>query len=246
MEKKTGTKQTLYRFVFIIIFLSFLLPSIAFATQHWYNPFSWSPTTSWYNPFSWSNYPTTIYNPFTWFNGANVNVSVGSNLPAFSNSSATWYNPFSWFAPSGSGLPNDFGSHGNTVWYNPLTWLNSSTPAPNSGGSISGSGYTGLSSCNLGNMRTFRGVVMGFLIGCIFSNLIKLILAMAVVVFLWGIFKFMTAEGDDKQAGRQLMFWSIVGIFVMVSVWGLVNVLQSTFTLNNNVINPRQITIPSF
>jgi len=66
---------------------------------------------------------------------------------------------------------------------------------------------------------------------------VPLIFALAFVVFLFGIFQYFILGGSDeekKQQGRSLMIWGIIGFFVMVSVWGLVNLLVGTFDLNNS------------
>ena len=75
-------------------------------------------------------------------------------------------------------------------------------------------------------------IIVNFIIGCVLTRTAYLIIAAAFVVFLYGIFKFISAEGDDKQRGRELMFWGIIGIFVMISFWGLVAILQNTFKFN--------------
>lgn len=66
---------------------------------------------------------------------------------------------------------------------------------------------------------------------------VPLIFALAFVVFLWGIFKYFILGGHDeeaKESGRSLMIWGLIGFFVMVSVWGLVNLLVDTFQLNDS------------
>lgn len=52
-----------------------------------------------------------------------------------------------------------------------------------------------------------------------------LILGAAVVFFLWGVFQFVMAAGDDeaRAKGRNHIIYGIIGIAVMVSLWGLVN-----------------------
>ncbi len=68
--------------------------------------------------------------------------------------------------------------------------------------------------------------------------LVPLIFALAFIVFLWGVFTYFIAGGHDeekRETGKSLMLWGIIGFFVMVSVWGLVNILKGTFSLNNNV-----------
>ena len=71
------------------------------------------------------------------------------------------------------------------------------------------------------------------------SVLVPLIFAIAFVVFLWGVFQYFIAGGHDEEkrdTGKSLMLWGIIGFFVMVSVWGLVNILRGTFQLNNQQI----------
>jgi len=77
------------------------------------------------------------------------------------------------------------------------------------------------------------------LISAFINTLLPLIIALAVLVFVWGVFKYVTA-GDDEEArksGRQLMINGVIAIFVMVSVWGLVNILVNTFNLNTSSQN---------
>jgi len=69
----------------------------------------------------------------------------------------------------------------------------------------------------------------------IINSLIPIIISLAVLVFIWGVFRYIVASAEeDKTKGRNLMIWGIVGIFVMVSVWGLVNVLRNTFNLDSS------------
>lgn len=65
---------------------------------------------------------------------------------------------------------------------------------------------------------------------------IPLLLAVAVIIFLWGLVQFMFKIGGDEgtQRGKQIMIWGIVVLFVMVSVWGLVGLLQSTLGLESS------------
>jgi hypothetical protein len=37
-----------------------------------------------------------------------------------------------------------------------------------------------------------------------------------------------------KEKGKSLMLWGLIGFFVMVSVWGLVNILTGTVSFGNN------------
>lgn len=65
----------------------------------------------------------------------------------------------------------------------------------------------------------------------ILNPLILLLFALATVYFLWGTFKFLKGGSDDmaREEGRNHMVYGVIGIFIMVSVWGIINVIKSTF-----------------
>lgn len=66
--------------------------------------------------------------------------------------------------------------------------------------------------------------------------LVPLVFAIAFLMFIWGIFKyFIGGSDDDRKNAVKIMLYGIVGFFVMVSVWGLVNILVGTFNLNSAV-----------
>lgn len=68
------------------------------------------------------------------------------------------------------------------------------------------------------------------LAGSILKMALPLIISLAVVYFIWNVFRFVIVENEeDKSKAKGQMIWGIVAIFVMVSVWGLVGILQSTF-----------------
>ncbi len=79
--------------------------------------------------------------------------------------------------------------------------------------------------------------VGSFIINTINNILVPVLFAVAFVVFLWGVFQtFIVGARNDtaKEEGRNLMLWGLIGFFVMVSVWGLVNILVGTIQFGNN------------
>ncbi len=56
-----------------------------------------------------------------------------------------------------------------------------------------------------------------------------LFVTLAIVIFFWGLIKYLMNAGEEKAAGLQLMFYGVIAIFVMVSIWGIIRVLQNTF-----------------
>jgi hypothetical protein len=69
--------------------------------------------------------------------------------------------------------------------------------------------------------------------------LIPIVIGAAVLLFLFGILRFVFAGDDEsRKKARGFMILGIVSLAVMVSVWGLVRFLQSTFGLENSGGNP--------
>ncbi len=67
------------------------------------------------------------------------------------------------------------------------------------------------------------------------NRLIPFVIGLAVLFFIWGLIKYITAGGDEgsRKEAINTIIWGIVVLFVMVSVWGLVNILVNTFGLEN-------------
>ena len=65
----------------------------------------------------------------------------------------------------------------------------------------------------------------------ILGALIPLLVGIALVAFLWGVAKFILNADDStkRKEGSQLMIYGIIGLFVMLAVWGLVGILGQTF-----------------
>ena len=85
-----------------------------------------------------------------------------------------------------------------------------------------------------------------FIINIINTVAVPVLFAIAFIVFVWGIFMyFIVSKGNEEKQGeaRNLMLYGLVGFFLMVSVWGLVNILLGTFNLNSNT--PNYPTAPS-
>jgi len=78
--------------------------------------------------------------------------------------------------------------------------------------------------------------VGSFIINTINNVLVPVLFAIAFIVFLWGAFQtFIIGATNDvaKEKGKDLMLWGLIGFFVMVSVWGLVNILTGTISFGN-------------
>ena len=63
--------------------------------------------------------------------------------------------------------------------------------------------------------------------GAIVQTLIPIFIALALLVFVWGLVVFITNSGDDaaKQEGKNKMIWGVLALFVIVAIWGIINLL---------------------
>jgi hypothetical protein len=71
------------------------------------------------------------------------------------------------------------------------------------------------------------------------DSVIPLIFTLATVLFIWGGVKFFimnAGEEKKREEGKQFMLWGIIALAVMLSVWGLVNILGTTFNVNTRVL----------
>lgn len=68
----------------------------------------------------------------------------------------------------------------------------------------------------------------------IINGLIPIVLAIAVLVFFWGLAMYLlNASNSEKRAeGINIMVMGIIAIFVMVSIWGIIRILQQTFKVD--------------
>jgi uncharacterized membrane protein YbhN (UPF0104 family) len=65
----------------------------------------------------------------------------------------------------------------------------------------------------------------------IINPIIGVLFVFALVLFLWGTVKFiMNADNDtDREQGKNHMIWGLVGMFIMVSVVAIINMVLRTF-----------------
>ena len=85
------------------------------------------------------------------------------------------------------------------------------------------------------------------LFNTILNALIGLFITLAIVVFFWGMISYLFKQGEDKSEGLKIMFYGVITIFVMVSIWGIIRLLQNTFKVTStDPIIPKGIQINNF
>lgn len=77
-----------------------------------------------------------------------------------------------------------------------------------------------------------------FVVMDILSHVVLLLISFAVIFFLYGVLKYITAGGDAEKMKeyKNMMIYGIVSLFIMVSFWGVVNILRNTFDLEDNYV----------
>lgn|SRR3989344_4237679 len=76
-----------------------------------------------------------------------------------------------------------------------------------------------------------------------FGELINLatpiVVALALLYFFWGLAQYIlnASNEEKKKEGKAIMIWGILALFIMVSVWGIINVVRTTFELDDNSID---------
>ncbi len=68
----------------------------------------------------------------------------------------------------------------------------------------------------------------------ILNPLITLIFAAAVLIFLYGVFEYLKGSDSDdaRSTGRNHIIWGVVGMFIMVSVFGIMDIIMNTIGAN--------------
>ncbi|OHA89450.1 MAG: hypothetical protein A3C70_02950 [Candidatus Zambryskibacteria bacterium RIFCSPHIGHO2_02_FULL_43_14] len=79
---------------------------------------------------------------------------------------------------------------------------------------------------SLGNLQTLVQSI-----GTLVDLALPIVVGLALLAFFWGLVKFIFAQGNEesKADAKKIMLWGLIALFVMVSVWGLVNFIGSAF-----------------
>ena len=77
------------------------------------------------------------------------------------------------------------------------------------------------------------------------NGVIGLFITLAIVVFFWGLIRYLwSIDNENAHEGLKIMFWGLICIFVMVSIWGIIRLLQSTLKVTStDPIIPKGITV---
>jgi fumarate reductase subunit D len=79
--------------------------------------------------------------------------------------------------------------------------------------------------------KNFKEFVVG-IIGIFNNSVIPVIFGLVFVFLLYGILKYIISAGDEKKVeeAKKTVFYGIIAIFIMLSFWGLVSIITSSFS----------------
>lgn len=65
----------------------------------------------------------------------------------------------------------------------------------------------------------------------ILNPIIALLFIVALITFFWGLVQFIANAGSEqgRETGRRNMMWGIIGMFIMIAVYGIIKILLQTF-----------------
>jgi hypothetical protein len=79
-------------------------------------------------------------------------------------------------------------------------------------------------------------------IGNLLNAVIPVLIVLGVIYFIWGVITYVISSDEEaKKAGRNRIIFGIIGLAVIVAMWGLVNLLTHTFGLDT----PSTVTFPT-
>jgi len=79
-------------------------------------------------------------------------------------------------------------------------------------------------------------------IGEVLDTLIPVLIVLGIVFFVWGVVSYVIGKDEEaKKRGKDKMIYGIIGLVVIVAMWGLVGIITNTFDLNGST----NVTIPT-
>ena len=81
----------------------------------------------------------------------------------------------------------------------------------------------------LSKSPSIRGLLDSIALNII-TPILGLMFLLSFVTFVYGIFKMIASQEDSeaRENGKQSIFWSAAGMFIMVSAYGIIRLIVST------------------
>lgn len=88
--------------------------------------------------------------------------------------------------------------------------------------------------CTLGASPKIADI-LNFSTCMIGKAILPLLLALAIAVFIYGVIQYAINAQEEKkrEEGKKFITWGIVAVAVIVSIWGLIALLTTTFQIGH-------------
>lgn len=88
-----------------------------------------------------------------------------------------------------------------------------------------------------GDINTVKDII-DYAICLIVKSIVPLLYAIAIMVFIWGVIQYFLNPNNakEKESARKYILLGLTGLFVLVSVSGLVQILRETFGVTGSPI----------
>jgi hypothetical protein len=70
------------------------------------------------------------------------------------------------------------------------------------------------------------------------NDILFLLMGVAIVLFVFYVIKYFFRPDANRAEAGQYVLYAVIGFFVILSFWGIVNILQNTFGLQNENNRP--------
>lgn len=68
------------------------------------------------------------------------------------------------------------------------------------------------------------------------DRLTFLAVAIGILIFIWGIIRYVVANNEEQKANAQrLILYGVIGLFAITAIWGLVKFLSNTTGVGGEV-----------
>lgn len=73
----------------------------------------------------------------------------------------------------------------------------------------------------------------------LFGVVVPILIALGVIYFIWGVVSYVIGTDEEtKASARQKIIYGIIGLAVIIGVWGLVAILNRTFGVGAAGVTP--------
>ncbi len=138
---------------------------------------------------------------------------------------------YDWYMFGGSSAPGTVNSgtlNTNTTFSEQPTIAGNPTITGKSNSAV-------LASCSAIKFKSLLDILVW--VKCVITSIIiPLIFTLAFLFFLWNVIRFMNAsDSRNKEEAKERMWWGIIALFVMLSVWGIIKILSNTLGIEPSV-----------